>query len=185
MTPFGTALTVVALTIAGLTVAAILWSVARPDRRIWPPHRFSAAVSWIGWGGTFAFFATVFALGVIGWGEAPVPRWLRYGVGPILILAGNAGVWFEVMGFGANQTMGAEGRLKTDGLYRVSRNPQYVSDIAILTGWALLSASFVALPSVIAGILVLIAFPFAEESWLSERYGKAYLDYKAKVRRSL
>ncbi|MBB5723360.1 protein-S-isoprenylcysteine O-methyltransferase Ste14 [Loktanella ponticola] len=178
-------LTAVALAIASMTLAAILWSVAQPDRRIWPPHRFSAAVAWIGWGGTFAFFATVFALGVIGWGDAPVPGWLRYGVGAVLILAGNAGVWSEVMGFGVNQTMGAEGQLKTDGLYRFSRNPQYVSDIAILIGWALLSASFVAQPSVITGVLVLIAFPLAEESWLSERYGKAYLDYKAKVRRFL
>ena len=176
-------LTGVALTIAGLTLAAILWSIARPDRRVWPPQTFGPVQSFVGWSGTLAFFAAVVALGILGWGDAHMPDWLRYGVGPILILAGNAGVWFEVIGFGANQTMGAEGQLKTDGLYRFSRNPQYVSDIAILIGWPLLSASLVALPAVIAGIAVFAAFPFAEEGWLEERYGPAYLRYRAVVRR--
>ncbi|KEP68134.1 heavy metal resistance protein CzcN [Thioclava dalianensis] len=178
-------LTAVALTIAGLTLAATLWSVAKPDRRIWPPQTFGPAALFIGWGGTFTFSAAVVALGILGWGEAQVPVWLRYFIGPILILVGNAGAWFEVIGFGANQTMGAEGQLKINGLYRYSRNPQYFSDIAILIGWALLSASIVALPAIIAGIAVFIAFPFAEEGWLKERYGAAYLKYKAKVRRFL
>lgn len=175
----------VALTIAGLTLAAIMWSVARPDRRIWPPRTYGPAQSFVAWGGTLVFFAAVAALGILGWGEADVPDWLRYGIGPILILAGNAGVWSEVVGFGADQTMGAEGQLETDGLYRLSRNPQYVADIAILVGWGLLSASVLALPAILAGIAVFALFPFAEESWLEERYGAAYLYYRAAVRRFL
>jgi protein-S-isoprenylcysteine O-methyltransferase Ste14 len=119
---------------------------------------------------------TVIALGILGWGDVRIPAWLRFVVGPILILAGNLGVWSEVIGFGANQTMGAAGQLKTNGLYRFSRNPQYVSDIAILIGWALLSASIAALPSIVAGIAVFIAFPFAEESWLEKQYEAAYLN---------
>lgn len=176
-------LTAVALTIAGLTLTAILWSVARPDRRIWPPRTFGPVQSFGAWSGTIVFFAAVAALGILGWGEAGIPDGLRYGIGPILVLVGNAGVWFEVVGFGADQTMGAAGRLKTDGLYRYSRNPQYVADIAILIGWALLSASVVALPAILVGIVVFAAFPFAEESWLEERYGSAYLRYRAGVRR--
>lgn len=81
--------------------------------------------------------------------------------------------------------MGAQGRLKTSGLYRFSRNPQYVADIAILIGWTLLSASIVAIPVITLGIAVFTAFPFAEESWLEERYGTAYLRYKAAARRFL
>lgn len=178
-------LTGVALTITGLTLAVVLWSAVKPDRRIWPPQTFGSVDAVVGWGGTFAFFAVVFALGILGWGEIEIPVWLRYVLGPCMILIGNAGVWYEVIGFGANQTMGAAGQLKMDGLYRFSRNPQYVSDIAILFGWALLSASVTVLPSVVAGIAVLVAFPFAEESWLEEQYGAAYLNYKAKVRRFL
>ena len=179
------ALTVVALAIAGGALAAVLWSIARPDRRIWPPQTFEPTTSFVAWGGTLVFFAAVGILGIAGWGEARLPGWLRYGLGPILIAAGNAAVWTEVIGFGANQTMGAEGRLKTDGLYRVSRNPQYVADIAILIGWALLSASVVAVPAILAGIAVFMAFPFAEESWLEERYGSTYIRYRTDVRRFL
>lgn len=175
----------VALAIAGLTLAAILWSVAQPNFRIWPPRTFGPTQSVVAWGGTFAFLAAVIVLGISGWGDVRLPGWLRYGLGPILIVAGNAAVWTQVIGFGANQTMGAEGRLKTDGLYRVSRNPQYVADIAILIGWGLLSAAVVALPAILAGIAVFLAFPFAEESWLEERYGSTYSQYKTDVRRFL
>ena len=81
--------------------------------------------------------------------------------------------------------MGAKGQLKTEGLHRFSRNPQDVGDIAILIGWALLSASVVALPAILAGIAVFVAFPFAEEGWLEGQYGAAYLRYRKDVRRFL
>ena len=87
--------------------------------------------------------------------------------------------------FGLPQTGGAVGQLKVDGLYRYSRNPQYLADIAILIGWALLCASVVAFPAIVTGILVLLIAPFAEEPWLEENYGQTYLDYKATVRRYL
>ena len=185
MSLMGGLLSGVALMIAALTLIAVTWSIARPDRRVWPPQTFGPTVSVVSWSATFAFFSSVIALGLLGWGVMQVPNWLRYGAGPILILAGNAGVWFEVIGFGARQTMGAKGRLKTDGLYRFSRNPQYVADITILIGWALLSASSVALPSIVAGIAVFATLPFAEEPWMEEGYGAAYLRYRATVRRFL
>lgn len=175
----------VSLILPGLTLAVVLWSIARPENRIWPPRTFRSGTSFLGWLGTAVFFVSVFALGVIGWGELPISDWVRFGFGSILVVVGNAGVWTAVAGFGADQTMGAEGHLKTDGLYRVSRNPQYVSDIAILTGWALLSASHAALPAIVLGIAVFVAFPFAEEPWLEERYGTAYLRYRETVRRFL
>jgi len=106
-------------------------------------------------------------------------------LGPLLIFLGNLAVWSEVIRFGLPQTGGAVGQLKVDGLYRFSRNPQYVADIAILVGWALLCASVVAIPVIVVGILVLLIAPFAEESWLEEQYGQAYQDYKATVRRYL
>jgi protein-S-isoprenylcysteine O-methyltransferase Ste14 len=47
----------------------------------------------------------------------------------------------DALGIGLEATSGAEAELKTDGLYRWSRNPQYFVDIGILIGWANLSAS--------------------------------------------
>ncbi|ARC38803.1 DUF1295 domain-containing protein (plasmid) [Paracoccus yeei] len=185
MGPLVITLMVIGMAIAGSALAVVLWSIANTDRRIWPPQTFGPVKLAVGWGGTFVFFAAVIALGMLSWGSVQLPIWLRYGLGPILILAGNAGVWVAVIGLGANQTMGAQGRLKTSGLYRFSRNPQYVADIAILIGWTLLSASIVAIPVITLGIAVFTAFPFAEESWLEERYGTAYLRYKAAARRFL
>ncbi|KIN69950.1 hypothetical protein Z945_3842 [Sulfitobacter noctilucae] len=36
-----------------------------------------------------------------------------------------------------------------------------------------------------AGILVLIAAPFAEEPWLKEKYGSEFEEYRASTRRFL
>lgn len=180
-----TGLLAVALALAGLTLAAIIWSVIYPHRRIWPPQSYGPHTPVIVWGVTYALFGAIIALGLLGWGEASVTGPLRYALGPLLIFLGNLAVWSEVIRFGLPQTGGAVGQLKVDGLYRFSRNPQYVADIAILVGWALLCASVVAIPVIVVGILVLLIAPFAEESWLEEQYGQAYQDYKATVRRYL
>lgn len=175
---------------AGLGIAAaclgvIVWSIAWPERRIWPPRSYGPVTPYLVWFPTLALFAIIFTLGVFGWGEIDLPRWLRYGVGGPLLAAGHIAVWFEVARFGLHQTGGARGKLKTDRLYRFSRNPQYVADVAILIGWVILSASFTAAPVAVAVIAILIAAPFAEEPWMEESYGEMYLRYKCSVRRYL
>jgi protein-S-isoprenylcysteine O-methyltransferase Ste14 len=70
-------------------------------------------------------------------------------------------------------------------MYRFSRNPQYVADIAMIVGWIVLCASTGAALIGFAGIAVLIAAPFAEEPWLQAQYGSAFEDYRATVRRFL
>ncbi len=178
-------LLVLALAVSALTLAAIGWSMAHPERSIWPPKSYGSSTPIVVWGVTSILFGTIIALGIIGWGDAKVGWLLRFGLGPLLILLGNLAVWSEVIEFGMPQTGGAVGQLKTDGLYRYSRNPQYVADVAILIGWAMLSASVVALPAIVSGIALLLAAPLAEERWLENQYGTAYLDYKATVRRYL
>ena len=176
------------LTIAGLGIAAaplaeILWSIARPAQSIWPPIRYTAFTPLFVWAPTFALFGILIGLGVLNWGELPFPRWLRFGLGLPLIVLGNIVVWSVVAGFGVHKTGGAPDGLQTDGLYRVSRNPQYVADIVMILGWMILAAA----PSVtlvgLASITVLIAAPFSEEPWLRSRYGREYEDYAARVRR--
>jgi len=178
-------LTVVGLTIAGVTIAALLWSTARPDRRIWPPQSYRRWTPVFVWVPTFALSGAIVVLGYLQWGEMELPVWLRYGLGlPIVILA-NLAVWYEVAKFGIEQTGGAKGTLKTDGLYRYSRNPQYVADAAMIVGWLILSASPGAVTVGVAAIIALLSAPFAEELWLKEQYGKSYLDYMSRVRRFL
>lgn len=70
-------------------------------------------------------------------------------------------------------------------MYRYSRNPQYMADMAIVGGWMILTSSPSALTVGTAAILVLIAAPFAEESWLKELYGSEFEEYRASTRRFL
>jgi len=78
-------LLIVALVLAGLTLAAIGWSVVHPDRSIWPPLSYGPQTPIVVWGITYALFGVVIALGIIGWGDATIARPVRYGLGPLLI----------------------------------------------------------------------------------------------------
>lgn len=178
-----TLLNFVGLTLTGATLMAMLWSIVRPQNRIWPPQYYNTSTPFLVWLPTFTIFGCLIGLGILGWGEVPIPHWIRLGLGIPLIIISNLAVWYEVGKFGIDQTGGAEGTLKTDGLYRYSRNPQYIADTTMVIGWLLLSCSIIAVPTGIMAIAVLLAAPFAEEPWLEEKYGAIYLQYKISVRR--
>ncbi|WP_299616389.1 isoprenylcysteine carboxylmethyltransferase family protein [uncultured Tateyamaria sp.] len=180
-----TGLSIVGLLIALSTLSAILWSIARPSQRLWPPIRYTALTPILIWVPTFVLFGALVALGVLGWGELAFPRWFRFGIGIPLILLGNIVVWSAVAGFGIHKTGGAVGGLETSGLYRFSRNPQYVSDIAMVLGWMALTAAPLVMLLGFAAIIVLIVAPFSEEPWLRSQYGSDFDKYAAQVRRYL
>ena len=76
--------------------------------------------------------------------------------------------------------------LITVGPYRFSRNPMYVSVAIIYTGMAFLFAVFwalVLLPIVIVAVRYYVIA--GEEGYLERKFGQAYIDYKASVRRWL
>ena len=170
-------LIIIGLLIAVATLGALVWSIACPARRIWPPKVYSVWTPILVWVPTFALFGTLIALGVIGWGQMELPVWMRYGLGIPIIVLSNIVVWSAVRGFGIAQTGGAQGTLKTDGLYRYSRNPQYVADVFMIYGWLLLSSSAAALPVGATSSFALLIAALAEESWMKERYGRAYEAY--------
>ena len=171
------------LGVAAITLAAILWSIAFPDRRIWPPKRYTTLTPFLVWVPTFTLFGALILLGVWGWADLAIPTWVRFGVGLPLILIGNIVVWMEVSHFGVPQTGGAKGTLRTEGMYRYSRNPQYMADIGIVGGWMILSAAPSATVVGLAGIAMLIAAPFSEEPWLKDQYGSAFEQYASRVGR--
>lgn len=179
------ALTVLGLGIAGTTLAAIIWSVGFPARRLWPPLTYTRWTPILVWVPTFTLFGVLLALGIMGWGQIEVPQWVRIGLGIPLIVLGNVSVWKEVFRFGIPQTGGEVGSLKTDGLYRYSRNPQYVADTAMIAGWMLLTAAPLVILVGAAAILVLLVAPLAEEPWLRKTYGLSYERYCRQVRRFL
>lgn len=70
-----------------------------------------------------------------------------------------------------------------NGLYRVSRNPMYISYFLYFLGCAILTNSWILL-------LFLIAFQtsshwiiLSEERWCIENFGDEYIKYMNKVRR--
>ena len=177
-------LTVLIGGIAGLyLIGALAWSIAYPDRRIWPPKKATTGIKVRVWAATIAIFSATFLLGISDWNSMDWPAEIRWGVGLSLIVTGNLTVWIGVMKIGFAATSGEVAELETDGLYSYSRNPQYVADMAILVGWAILSASSWAALVAAVGVLTLAVAPFAEEPWLEENYGKRFRVYKGRVRR--
>ncbi|MEP1767380.1 MAG: methyltransferase [Sulfitobacter sp.] len=166
-------------------LAAFGWSIAFPERRIWPPKQATTGIKLRVWLATISIFAATLVLSITNWNSFDWPVFVWWGIGPILMAAGNVVVWMGVRKIGFGVTSGEVAELKTDGLYRYSRNPQNVADIAILLGWAVLSESGWAAFVAGFGVLVLAAAPFAEEPWLEDTYETDYRNYKAKVRRYL
>ena len=64
-----------------MTLAAIFWSIAFPNRRIWPPKHYTTLTPFLVWVPTFTLFGVLILLGVWGWADLPIPSWLRFGIG--------------------------------------------------------------------------------------------------------
>lgn len=171
---------------AGLyMLGVLLWSIVRPEHRIWPPKKATVAIKIKVWTATVLIFVAAYFVGILDWNNFQWPAMLRWGVGLPLILFGNLIVWLGVLKIGFAATSGEATGLQTSGLYRWSRNPQYMADITIIIGWLVLSASFWVLPVLAIGLAVLIIAPLAEEPWLEEKYGLKYQEYMSRVRRYL
>lgn len=165
-----------------VAIGALIWSIAMPARRIWPPRRYTRGAAALVWGLTLGLFGAAAVLGVVGWNDGGYPEWARWGVGLPLFVLSNLVVWPAAAGFGYDRVSGARGELQTGGIYRWSRHPQYMADVAMLAGWALWSAAPAVLPVAAVGIAALLLAPWAEEPWLERIHGADYRRYRARVR---
>ena len=76
--------------------------------------------------------------------------------------------------------------LVTQGVFRFSRNPMYLGFALILGGIAVLLGSLSPFPVILVFIVLMeIIFIRVEEKMLEQKFGRAYLDYKRRVRRWL
>lgn len=75
-------------------------------------------------------------------------------------------------------------KLSTGGLFKHTRNPMYLGVTISLLGISILLGSLISFIAPILFFLIINIFfiPF-EERWLTELFGKDYLQYKKKVRR--
>jgi len=75
-------------------------------------------------------------------------------------------------------------KIFSDGIYGRSRNPIYLAMALLFAGIALVAGSTMALAYLIPCLLVIRFYVIArEESYLEQKFGAEYLDYKARVRR--
>jgi protein-S-isoprenylcysteine O-methyltransferase Ste14 len=132
--------------------------------------------------------------------------WAAASVGPALplpqdlanVLAGalvTAGVTFDVLGilaFRAARTtvdplrIERTSALVVHGIYRITRNPMYVGMVCLLLAWACYLAAwlpFLGPPLFVAYITRFQIRP--EERVLTRRFGAAFAEYAARVRRWL
>jgi protein-S-isoprenylcysteine O-methyltransferase Ste14 len=114
----------------------------------------------------------------------------RYGAGALLVLAGVALMAAGIRRFraaGTNvQTTQPTTALATDGPYRWSRNPLYVSLTLFYAGIAMAAGSVWALVGLVPLLAIMRWGVIArEEAYLERKFGAAYRAYKARVRRWL
>jgi protein-S-isoprenylcysteine O-methyltransferase Ste14 len=76
----------------------------------------------------------------------------------------------------------SSGKLMTDGLYKIFRNPMYAAYlIFIIPGTALLFNSWLALTTVLVNYILFSVFIKREYAYLYEKFGMEYEDYLTRV----
>jgi protein-S-isoprenylcysteine O-methyltransferase Ste14 len=166
-------------------LSAMIWSVAFPKRRVWPPaqkHSWQYITIW-----TLFYLALALnvSLLVLDWNIWIISTPVRFLVGIPVIIIGTLLVTWGFATLGIKNTSGIKNEFITDGPYRFTRNPQYLGDVILFVGIILLSNSlYVALVHVLGGIVFLIT-PLAEEIWLEQQYGDQYVQYKNTTARFL
>jgi protein-S-isoprenylcysteine O-methyltransferase Ste14 len=117
---------------------------------------------------------------------------LRFAVGGIIIALGASVVVQGARTFWRNGTtidpvdLERATTLVTGGVFRFSRNPMYVGFAVVLVGWAVCLASPWAVLGPLAFVLYTDRFQIIpEERAMRAKFGRAYDNYRAQVRRWL
>jgi protein-S-isoprenylcysteine O-methyltransferase Ste14 len=80
----------------------------------------------------------------------------------------------------------ATSSLVTDGIYRFTRNPMYLSVLLILIAWGIFLSSPLTLAGPVVFVLYINRFQITpEERALEKMFGTSYTEYKSRVRRWL
>ncbi|MHB8181841.1 MAG: methyltransferase family protein [Acidithiobacillus ferrivorans] len=135
-------------------------------------------------------YASAFLVGIelnILWPTSPMSTFWSFAIGTALILASilimppvlvrfrRAGTPFDVRKVAS--------ALITDGLYRFSRNPSYVSLTMLYMGlWIALNNAWILLLTVPILFIMNLWVIRREERHMEEQFGEYYLEYKSTVR---
>lgn len=86
---------------------------------------------------------------------------------------------------GTLNTSGQSSAVVTSGIYRVTRNPMYLSLVLLYLGVACLTRMAWPLPFLLIALVYTQVVILREERYLERAFGAAYTAYKARVRRWL
>jgi len=166
-------------------LAGIVYSIVRPVKRIWPPPQKQ---SWQFAGTWFLFYAAVLltaTLALLTWDTWLISPEIRYFIGIPASLIGGVFASWGIASLGIKNTSGSVGGFTEKGPYRFTRNPQYLGDITLFLGLAILTNSLYVAISLILQSIIFSITPLAEELWLEEQYGDEYIKYKSRTPRFL
>ena len=176
-----TALFLIALAALAALTCLLLLTIRTDLLTLWPipgPRSWQGRVFWplfrIGLGLTILLGAMDALTVTPGWPLA---------VGLPLALTGLSVTVYGYFDLGLKNTYCADAGLVTSGLYRYSRNPQYLASILGYLGLAIAadSAAIAVLCALAIGVYCLL--PLAEEPWLARAYGASYERYKHRTPR--
>ncbi len=156
-----------------------------PRIRIWPPPRRRSWQYVYTWGLTLISFAGILALGILDWNSFVLEHCLRVPIGFGMIGSSIVLVIWAVRTLGLHASQGLGGTLVEEGPYGFTRNPQYVADIGMLFGFAVLANSIFAWITSLLGMVWFVLAPLTEEPWLRDRFGVEYDLYMNRVPRFL
>lgn len=168
-----------------LLLAGAVWSIAKPDRRVWPPpgrRSWQYRVTWICFILIFAMNAFLFIFDWDSWIFHGLRR-LIMGI-PVALLGGLLVTW-GITALGAKNTSGLADRFVATGPYAFTRNPQYLGDNVLFLGLSIIANSELLWIAHNLLILVFLITPLTEEPWLEAQYGQQYIQYKQSTSRFL
>jgi len=120
-------------------------SILAPEKRVWPPPNGNSWQMYVVWTPIIvAFLATVW-LGALDRNTFVLGHWSRFVAGGLLMSGGYAIYYRGRQSLGWKTMMGIRGTFVATGVYRYTRNPIYVGDIALSMGFALLCNSLLSI----------------------------------------
>jgi protein-S-isoprenylcysteine O-methyltransferase Ste14 len=168
-----------------LLIFGAIFSVAYPNRRVWPPPK---KLSWqykLTWVCFYLVFLLNALLIIFDWNSGFMVDISRLVIGIPVTLVGALLVTWGFSTLGSRNTSGLQDKFVNTGPYRFTRNPQYLGDIIMFVGLSIVANSSYLWITHGLLILVFLITPFTEEVWLEDQYGDEYQNYKNNTSRFL
>ncbi len=169
---------------AGLVLIALLLATIVLARfTLWPTPGKGSWQNFVFWPLFRACMGLTPALALLSADFSSNDIWLGLALGLPLIIVGFGITFYAYFDLGIENTYGTDDSLVTGGLYKYSRNPQYVASIAGYSGLAIASGAWQVWVMAACATIVYTLMTYAEEPWLRKAYGEHYELYRQSVPR--